>query len=273
MFTYKNIIKFEFNGSRFILSDFRLQNLKDTYPMHCHSENSYEIHFFPEGNGKMIVDDITYEITDNTLIVTGPFVNHEQIPITPLKKYSLYFTIYKEADNNLINLFLNNKHWGGIDNNFNELFSKIKKELEEKKIGYLENVECYLKQLLISIIRNYNTSYESESKSTENDLTFEIEAIFLNEFKTITINEMANRLFMSVRQLQRFLNKNYKKSFYDLKIEARMNYSLSLLKHSNISIKEIALKCGYSSTEHFSQAFKKHFKETPLKYKKRYLNN
>lgn len=273
MFVYNNSISFNFCGSKFILSDFRLQELTKAYPRHSHSENSFEIHYFPSGNGKMIVENKEYLISPKTIIITGPFINHEQIPTPILTKYSIYLTIFKEKENNLISSFLNVLQWGGIDkNNCGEIFNKIKLELELKKIGYIEKVECYLKELIISIIRNYNISFSKEKENVENDLLFKIEAIFLNEFKTITISDMANRLYMSVRQLQRFLNKYYKKNFNQLKIEARMNYSLSLLKDTNYSIKEIAINCGYSTTEHFSQAFKKSFKITPLKYRKQNKN-
>lgn len=269
MFVCKNVIEFEINGAKFSLSDFRLQILNGTYPKHSHSSNSYEVHFFPEGNGKMIIEDEEYEIVPNTLIVTGPKINHEQIPNGPLHKYSLYLTLLNDSKDDLINIFLNQKYFVGIDKtNILNLFNQIKSELQNKKTGYIEIVESLTKSLIILIIRNYNNSITKNKISIKNDLTFEIEAIFLNEFKTITVTEMSKKLFLSTRKLQRILQKQYGKTFNDLKLEARMNYALTLITNSSIKINEIALNCGYSTTEHFTQAFKKCFNQTPLKYRK-----
>lgn len=273
LFMYTDKIDFTFNGSKFILSDFRLQSLTESYPNHYHGENSYEIHFFSDGIGHMKIDDNVYDIRPNTLIITGPFVNHEQIPISPLTKYSIYFTIDQSENNDsLIEKFTSKYSWCGEDNNnCLYLLKAIKDELEKKKIGYKTSVIELLKLTLISIIRNYNETYIAPQEKKANDLAFTIEAIFLQEFKTITVKEMAERLFLSERQLQRFLQKNYKKTFNSLKLEARVNYAIHLLKNTSKSITEISQLCGYSTPEHFTVAFKKITKTTPLKYKKNNL--
>ncbi|MGM9972042.1 MAG: helix-turn-helix domain-containing protein [Anaeroplasmataceae bacterium] len=269
MFFVKNVVKFDFNDTEINLSDFRIQVLEESYPRHYHSENSYEIHYFPYGKGKMIIDDIPYDIIPNTLIITGPFVNHEQIPNEPLTKYSVYLTIKKSSEDSLLSLFLDKKYYVGIDNyNCFEILKKIEEELKNPTLGYKINVESLVKMLIVSIIRNYNNKSVIEDFDENEDIVFKIEAIFLNEFKSITINDMANRVYMSVRQLQRFLKKHYKKTFNTLKLEYRMNYAIYLLNKTNMKIEEISSLCGYSSSEHFSEAFKKKFNKTPLKYRK-----
>lgn len=273
LFKYTDKIDFEFNGYRFVLSDFRLQLLTESYPKHYHGENSYEIHFFPDGIGQMKIENETYDIKPNTLIITGPFVNHEQIPISQLTKYSIYFTIEKGENNDLlIEKFINKYSWYGEDNHNCLYFLKtIKDELKKMETGYKINVVQLLKLIIISIIRNYNESYIIPQEKKHSDLAFSIEAIFLYEFKTITLKEMADRLFLSERQLQRFLQRNYKKTFNQLKLEARINYAIHLLKNTQSSIGEISQLCGYSTPEHFTVAFKKQTKTTPLKYKKNNL--
>ena len=95
--------------------------------------------------------------------------------------------------------------------------------------------------------------------------------MLINEFKTITVDEMAKRCYMSVRDLQRFLDKAYSKSFTDLKMEYRMSFAANKLQFSNDSISKIADDCGYSSSEHFSYAFKNYYKVSPSKYRKEKL--
>ena len=96
--------------------------------------------------------------------------------------------------------------------------------------------------------------------------------MFINEFKTISVKEMAKRCYMSVRDLQRFLNKSYNKSFTELKMEYRMNVAANRLIYSKDSISKIAEDCGYSSSEHFSYAFKQYYKIAPIKYRNEKVN-
>ena len=63
---------------------------------------------------------------------------------------------------------------------------------------------------------------------------------------------------------------NYKKSFINLKTDARMSFASNKLLYSNLPISEISIMVGYSSIEHFSYAFKNHYGISPLKYRKKY---
>lgn len=275
MFINKEEISFRFEKALFSLSDFRLQTLSKPYPIHYHSENSYEIHFVKSGKGTLVVNSKSYELGPNSLFVTGPFINHGQIPDAsdPLIKYSIYFTIIQSSYSMFLSLFLKNTFWIGNDsNNCLEIFESIKKELEEKKLGYQNLVEELLKILIIRILRNYNVMLpQSKTEKSYTDTIFEIESIFLNEFTTITLMDLAKRLYISQRQLQRFLMTHYKKNFNTLKLEARMSYASNALKHSMISISDLSQATGYSSPEHFSLAFKKYYGTTPLKYKKAFI--
>ena len=96
---------------------------------------------------------------------------------------------------------------------------------------------------------------------------YDIENIINNEFSTITLIELANRLHMGERELQRYLLKNYKKSFNELKTEAKMNFAANKLIYTDIKISELYEYVGYSTPEHFSFAFKKHFNISPLEYR------
>jgi AraC-like DNA-binding protein len=75
---------------------------------------------------------------------------------------------------------------------------------------------------------------------------------------------------MSTRELQRYLLENYNKTFIELKNEARMSYAKNKLLYTNLSITEISELIGYSSIEHFTNAFKRYFGLSPLKYRKAY---
>ena len=141
-------------------------------------------------------------------------------------------------------------------------------EFKEKKLGYNEIVVSLFKILFINIVRNENVTGPRLSHWDLDNLQYKIEKIMLENFKTITIKELASKWYLSERELQRYLEKNYNKNFSDLKNDAKMSFAQNLLLSSNMSILEIAYETGYSSSEHFSNAFKKYYGKSPLKYKK-----
>ncbi len=53
-----------------------------------------------------------------------------------------------------------------------------------------------------------------------------------------------------------------------MKLEARMAAAETLLRNSSLKITEISNRIGYSSIEHFSNAFKKFYKVSPGQYRK-----
>jgi len=48
----------------------------------------------------------------------------------------------------------------------------------------------------------------------------------------------------------------------------RVEHACDLLAHSDMSLAEIALACGFSDQSHFSMMFKRHMGITPSKYRK-----
>ena len=95
-----------------------------------------------------------------------------------------------------------------------------------------------------------------------------IEEAFLYDYKDLTLSALAARVNLGPRQTERLLNKHYNMTFSQKKAEARMSAALLLLRGTQKSIGEISEELGFSSPEHFSNAFKKYFHKTPAAYRK-----
>ena len=270
MQSFDDTIKFMMANIMFTLRDFRFQILDKPYPPHYHGKNTLEIHFIKKGSGKVILDDKEYLVKENSFFITPPFLYHTQIPDenTPFEKYSIYLLVDSlHGFNNYLPLL--NKSFIGIDKyNTVSLFDKILDEFKNQNFGYNEIVVSCFKNIFIYLMRDLNYEHERVTKWIPDTKAFEIEKALLNEFQTLTLDSLANRMYMSKRELQRFLKQNYNKNFNDLKIESRMNYAKMELIYSNKSIIDIAYELGYSSYEHFSYAFKKMFDISPSTYRK-----
>lgn len=57
-------------------------------------------------------------------------------------------------------------------------------------------------------------------------------------------------------------------TFTELLTEARLSTAAALLRHSNLSVLEVARRSGYEDISHFHRCFRRHLHVTPLQYRK-----
>lgn len=255
-------------------------------PYHSHGDSSYEIHYIPYGRGKVKINNVTYQIVPNTLYITGSHVVHEQIPDKedPMIEYCVYLrTETKSLDKrtlikgSYLNIFENTTFWFGQDSqNIHLLMQQLFLELENKNTGYTKQIELLLQQLVICLIRNYENKPQVNSQIAFQDLSYSkffiIEEYFLYEYSSLSLEELSSRLGLSTRQTERLLKKHYGKTFLRKKTESRMSAAAILLMDTSKSITDVALILGYSSVEHFSNAFKKYYNQSASEYRKYNLN-
>ena len=137
--------------------------------------------------------------------------------------YSIYFTLDKKSAYQEYAPLLNKIYVNKDNSNILSLLETIHNELLIKQLGYNEIVVSNFKSLLVKIVRNENIEGKRLSYWPLDNLQFSIEKILTKEFASITIENLAYRLNMSVRDLQRYLNKNYNKSFSEFQIRICQN--------------------------------------------------
>ena len=83
----------------------------------------------------------------------------------------------------------------------------------------------------------------------------------------ITLQDIADSVFVSKGECCRFFKKSLKMSPYDYLINYRINESMKLLKNTNSSILDIAENVGFNNVSHYIQIFKKKTGQTPHEYR------
>lgn len=265
----------------FRVSNIVLERFERSIPLHSHSKNSYEIHYIPLGYGKAVIDGNPYEIVPNTLFVTGPFVEHAQMPRpeNPMCEYCIYLKAGRgvnpgtEAEKSLAKSFLEKSFWFGSDSQ--EIYPLMKQlflELEHHYTGYSILAEILLKQLIIKLVRNYEgqsiPTASIDTPSLIDNKYLIIEESFLYEYKTLTLEKLSARLGLSTRQTERLLKEHYGQTFLQKKTKARMSAASILLQNPSLSITQIAEDTGYSCIEHFSASFKRFYGYSATFYRK-----
>ena len=242
-------------------------------PAHAHGRGCYEIHYIRHGSGTVVIDGVPRRVGQNTLYTTGPSILHEQIPdqSDPMVESCIYLRVFPDFEKmeraSFLTPFLEQAFWMGQDTQqVLPLFDTIFQELEQKKPGYRPLLSALFQQLIVCIARNYlePEAYQPvpengfEDASGDSSLSLIVEEAFLYEYRTITLERLARRIHLSPRQTERLIRQYYNSTFLKKRTEARIGAASVLLKTTELPVGEIAEMTGYSSSEHFSYAFKTH---------------
>ena len=87
----------------------------------------------------------------------------------------------------------------------------------------------------------------------------------------ITVKELAGLGYMSVSSLNRKFKAETGRTPMEYLIELRIENSKKLPRRKNISMADIAVRCGFSTGAHFSACFYKHTGRTPSEYQASYI--
>jgi len=96
-----------------------------------------------------------------------------------------------------------------------------------------------------------------------------IELMNNNIEEPISIDEMALLINANRRQLERLFKQHLQTSPSKHYLEIRLTYARRLLVHTNDSITNIAIACGFLNSNHFSNCFKLYFKMPPSHCRKK----
>ncbi len=240
-------------------------------PAHAHGRGCYEIHYIRHGSGTVVIDGVPRRVGQNTLYTTGPSILHEQIPdpSDPMVESCIYLRVFPDFEKmertSFLTPFLEQAFWMGQDTQqVLPLFDTIFQELEQKKPGYRPLLSALFQQLIVCFARNYlePEAYQPvpengfEDASGDSSLSLIVEEAFLYEYRTITLERLARRIHLSPRQTERLIRQYYNSTFLKKRTEARIGAASVLLKTTELPVGEIAEMTGYSSSEHFSYAFK-----------------
>lgn len=88
----------------------------------------------------------------------------------------------------------------------------------------------------------------------------------------ITASSLSKLGHMSVSSLNRKFKLEVGQTPIEYLIRVRIQQAKVLLRRKNVPITDIAMRCGFSSSAHFSSCFIKHAKLTPSEYQSKYID-
>ncbi len=160
------------------------------------------------------------------------------------------------------------------------LFGKITKEKLGTKIEGLASKSGIEKILLLLEVLHELAKSDDYKVLNADGFVFEIEPqdnakinmiykhISENFQKQISLNEMSEKVSMSIPAFCRYFKKVTGKTFTKLVNEYRIVHATKLLSESQMSITDISFECGFNNFSHFNKLFKEFTGKSASKYRK-----
>jgi YesN/AraC family two-component response regulator len=263
----------------------------DEWEFPSHKHNFYELIFIKKGAGYHIINGIKFSYRVGNIFLLSPKDEHS-FEIT--SKTTFEFIKFTEQ------LFLEkpnqqekNNWQKSIENilyNPNTLPQDIiHKESDRSRLFQLRallqeednNKILYSRQIVIElfgamlliIARNIHLQSKLQKKlpSSEEEKISEMLSYIrqhMMEKEKVSLKVIANKFFISENYVSIFIKKHTGLSIKRLVIETRLKSAERLLKQSNYTISEIALRLGFTDTAHFSNTFKKYKGHSPSLFRK-----
>lgn len=162
-----------------------------------------------------------------------------------------------------------------------ELFHEAAAVLREQGPGCILLCQNILTRILLEIYQRVAREQEDAWRATSlppaalprktvEDKRFAIVSDYMNLVcagrpEAVEMQALADRLFMSRRQLARFLEKYYHKTFSQLVIDAKITAAKHMLLHTSLSLSEIAAQCGWAE-KYFFKRFRLETGVTPKRF-------
>lgn len=264
----------------------RLENL-DYFPPSTvkspHKHLFYELYLIEHGYAIHNVDFTIYHVKQNHLFfINQENVHHWEENISKkLTGYRILFTehflknsffqsnflfelmhLYQMRYTPLIPVFLNKELYIYADLLLNEY------KQEEVRI---EKIRALLFLFLGEIKNNIEIDRQVVNEFSKTQLAHYkrfLETVEINYKKELSLNEYAEKVNLSTRQLSRMVKKISHTTLNKIIIERRILQAKRLLKYTNMSVSEISYEIGFKEPSYFTKVFKTRNALTPLQFRK-----
>lgn len=238
----------------------------------------FELIYVIDGESFITIGDQNYHCNAGDIILIPPFTKHKILSsrVNPHNNYWIHFDVYPfYKQNDFIGALMfhgKTKMSIGVLDDLMTLYTLLDKEVNESKMGSRIFVNTLLTQIFISIMRTNKASlaYENNeiiSNNTEVDIINKSTNIIKNNISSnLKLEDICKEIHISESYLYKAFMKVLKMSPKIFIRLYKVKQAEQLLKSSDLSIKEIAEKVGFSSSNYFSNVFKEFYSMSPREY-------
>ncbi len=237
-----------------------------------HTHDFCEILYVLSGNGVIQINGVVYPIKQGDLMVINPGVMHCESCVEKNKLHLVFLAVenfkvdgLKEShliDRNMPQVIAVQDYRYKIESYFTDILN----ESADKIMLSTAMTRVLASALLVLILRVYHSKVDQTA-----DLKAECrrikDYIDKNYTSPITLDSLSEQVYISKYYLAHIFKSQTGTSPIKYLINKRISEAAQLLIHTDLSIRDIALRVGYDDPVYFSQMFKKVMDESPAAYR------
>lgn len=234
----------------------------------------WELTYVDKGELLTTIDGVSYHLKQGDLIFYAPMQFHTQSTFEKIS--SSYLTINFKMNFNHADLLCNKIFSLKRDSYF--IVTKLIEELSNDNLYSDDLSLCYLKQLIIQMLRLDNSHFHSKptthmQQTYENELLNDI-LLYIDDniYEKISVSTLCDHFCISTSMLHSLFRKNMNNTAKNYINELKLSKSKELIRNSTHTLSEISEMLGFSSIHYFSKKFKSYFNISPTEYSKSIYN-
>ena len=234
----------------------------------------WELTYVDKGELLTTIDGVSYHLKQGDLIFYAPMQFHTQSTFEKIS--SSYLTINFKMNFNHADLLCNKIFSLKRDSYF--IVTKLIEELSNDNLYSNDLSLCYLKQLIIQMLRLDNSHFHSKptthmQQTYENELLNDI-LLYIDDniYEKISVSTLCDHFCISTSMLHSLFRKNMNNTAKNYINELKLSKSKELIRNSTHTLSEISEMLGFSSIHYFSKKFKSYFNISPTEYSKSIYN-
>ena len=277
------------------IREFGKLKMKSIVPdsLNLHLNEGIEICYVREGRYKWMVENKSYDLYPGDCFFTCPWQKHGSpqgvldigslnwIIISPDKfspaeglKLGEWSSLSPNECSEIADIYLNNSILNSFRaHDIERVFDELQREIFDRDMGYTARVSCLVDELLVATARALKKQTDHTDKNEHTDQLARLNHFLQNQLhRSWKTEEMAEMLDMGQTSLYNFVKKETGFSPHQYLLHLRVETAQIDLKQGEKSITDIAIECGFYSSQHFANVFKARTGFTPREYRKLFLN-
>ena len=234
----------------------------------------WELTYVDKGELLTTIDGVSYHLKQVDLIFYAPMQFHTQSTFEKIS--SSYLTINFKMNFNHADLLCNKIFSIQRDSYF--IVTRLIEELSNNNLYSDDLSLCYLKELIIQMLRLDNSHFHSKptthmQQTYENELLNDI-LLYIDDniYEKISVSTLCEHFCISTSMLHSLFRKNMNNTAKNYINELKLSKSKELIRNSTHTLSEISEMLGFSSIHYFSKKFKSYFNISPTEYSKSIYN-
>ncbi|MDF2512589.1 MAG: xynB8 [Herbinix sp.] len=243
-------------------------------PLHFHQD--IELFYIVEGSAELTIGDEVFSMQQDDFIIINANKKHGYTSSGEVLISCIHINYQMLSillQNNFILIWCNSV----IDKN--EAYTEVRRIIKQILNQYFDKKNrgiVYLNSLYYELLHIINSNFlinvddkrfNSEKKERlDNRLNDIVNYMRANYNRSISLNDLADKLYLSNSYLSKYIKKQLGMSFVDYLNNERLHHAMEELLYSDHSITRIALDNGFANTAAFNKAFKEAYHTTPSQY-------